>query len=732
MNSNTTKPTRAELIEKVAEILLSHMYPEAWYEDGDLEQYIPDELALAPGLRPNTRPGGPIAPRLRRGRTMLLNGAVNALLESGRCEQQDVDGQQQIRPVAASGGALQQQTVLGGAPAEEGQQPTSTADPISAVAQDGIDSGSRSTARLVDPAGVPVHPAVELLPHKTEREYLQLRADIRANGQRVPAVIHKGVLLDGRDRARICTELGRSLAVTEWDGPGSAVHFAVRAHLQHQNLPSNQRALIAVELFPHFAAEAAQHFEGEAEEGTEDILADRARHMAAQAVGLDRRDVDAVIKVLCQGTEKLQQAMVQNRLVVADAAFLAGLSAEEQMRVLELSPRAQTRKLRALRLKQEMVDFVATVATPLDGHLQQEEKALREQSTRATPGSQDSPLLADPSNANDHAGETPSMDAQAEVACHNGTSGVPGPRDQDHAGSAPGAGSAATSRLVAADLPCHAAANLLPPMSDQEYQQFKADIAANGQREPAVVFQGVLIDGRHRQRACQELGLPLLVRDWDGDGSPVDLVLALNLHRRQLNSSQLALLGASLLQLYEADAAERKRAGKALDLGANLPAGRSRDLAARVVGVSGRSIDTAAKVIRKGTPELIRAVQESRLRVSAAALLADLRPREQARILAGGPKGVAAKIRDLRRQKAAVRATQTKGDAAPSTGVPFPGPHAGQPAPAPSGVSQATDQARLEIDRSSDDCSIGQLLIAWLGEERACRVRDALVTNLGA
>ena len=53
----------------------------------------------------------------------------------------------------------------------------------------------------------------------------------------------------------------------------------------------------------------------------------------------------------------------------------------------------------------------------------------------------------------------------------------------------------------------HPVASLFPLMGDEEFAALKADIAANGQREPVWLHDGKLIDGRNRYRACTELGL---------------------------------------------------------------------------------------------------------------------------------------------------------------------------------------------------------------------------------
>ncbi len=84
----------------------------------------------------------------------------------------------------------------------------------------------------------------------------------------------------------------------------------------------------------------------------------------------------------------------------------------------------------------------------------------------------------------------------------------------------------------------HAATELFPMMSDDEFAALKADIEQHGQREPAVYYKGQVLDGRNRARACEELGIELSQRELDEDQDPVAFVLSVNLHRRHLTPSQ--------------------------------------------------------------------------------------------------------------------------------------------------------------------------------------------------
>ena len=107
------------------------------------------------------------------------------------------------------------------------------------------------------------------------------------------------------------------------------------------------------------------------------------------------------------------------------------------------------------------------------------------------------------------------------------------------------------------ELSIHEVANLFPAMSADEYAELLSDIRANGLHEALWTYQGALIDGRHRYRACQELGIEPQTREWDGRGSLVTFVVGLNLHRRHLTSSQRAMLALEVEKLFAKEAASR-------------------------------------------------------------------------------------------------------------------------------------------------------------------------------
>ena len=86
----------------------------------------------------------------------------------------------------------------------------------------------------------------------------------------------------------------------------------------------------------------------------------------------------------------------------------------------------------------------------------------------------------------------------------------------------------------------HPAADAWPMMDDERFGELLADIQANGQREPITLCDGMILDGRNRYRACVELDIEPLTRDFSGD--PWAFAWSLNGARRDLEATVRALI----------------------------------------------------------------------------------------------------------------------------------------------------------------------------------------------
>lgn len=179
----------------------------------------------------------------------------------------------------------------------------------------------------------------------------------------------------------------------------------------------------------------------------------------------------------------------------------------------------------------------------------------------------------------------------------------------------------------------HEVATIFPPMGEMEFAHFVADIEQRGLQEPIWRYQGKIIDGVHRYRACQQLGREPTYREWDGVGSLVAFVVSLNLERRHLTSSQKAMIALNVEQQFAKEAHQRMQAGVKVDpvqfFGQG--SGRASDQAAKMTGTNGQYILDAKRIVTRA-PELQVLVTNGLFTIPDAKLLAHLpqRTREQA------------------------------------------------------------------------------------------------------
>jgi ParB-like chromosome segregation protein Spo0J len=90
---------------------------------------------------------------------------------------------------------------------------------------------------------------------------------------------------------------------------------------------------------------------------------------------------------------------------------------------------------------------------------------------------------------------------------------------------------------------------MFPLMEGDELDELVADIRAHGLREPVVMFEGKILDGRNRYRACMEADVDVITKEFDGDEHAARaFVISANLHRRHLTAEDKRKIIAELIK----------------------------------------------------------------------------------------------------------------------------------------------------------------------------------------
>jgi hypothetical protein len=183
-----------------------------------------------------------------------------------------------------------------------------------------------------------------------------------------------------------------------------------------------------------------------------------------------------------------------------------------------------------------------------------------------------------------------------------------------------------------ATLTLHPVATLFPDLSARDYEALREDIRRHGVKVPILVHGGEILDGRHRYRACRELGKPCPAVEWHGSHPWLE-VQSRNLLRRHLAKEQVCAIQriaaerfpqiAALIHTAKAQARQRKaqakgqpRGKKALSRSQDRQR-ESADVVGAQVGVSGATVKRVDRLARIA-PELLLKVATGELSAKKA------------------------------------------------------------------------------------------------------------------
>lgn len=205
----------------------------------------------------------------------------------------------------------------------------------------------------------------------------------------------------------------------------------------------------------------------------------------------------------------------------------------------------------------------------------------------------------------------------------------------------------------------HKAAAVFPMLPGEQLDALADDIAQNGQREPIVLLDGEILDGRNRFDACQQACIEPRFRDATDEerADPIGFVVSKNLHRRHMDESARAMAAARLREIACHNNDKHSFTVRA---------------AAAALNVSHNAVAQAAHVLADAAPELVAAVDAGKVAVSAAAALTKL-PAEEQREAAADPKVARTKAKERREERKPKDAPRADVFVCPECGEEFRG-----------------------------------------------------------
>jgi len=168
-----------------------------------------------------------------------------------------------------------------------------------------------------------------------------------------------------------------------------------------------------------------------------------------------------------------------------------------------------------------------------------------------------------------------------------------------------------------AELEFHSFAEIWPLLDGADLEAFTRNIKLRGQVVPILTYQGKVLDGRNRYRACRALGIeprcePANVKN---DEEALELVVSLNDQRRHMEAGARAIAAAKLATLRHGSNQFRTEQGRSRDRSTSHTA----EEAAKKLGISVKSVERAKVILEHGDPETIKAVETGKLPIKATA-----------------------------------------------------------------------------------------------------------------
>lgn len=176
------------------------------------------------------------------------------------------------------------------------------------------------------------------------------------------------------------------------------------------------------------------------------------------------------------------------------------------------------------------------------------------------------------------------------------------------------------------ELKQHPLSAAFPSMPEDDVVALSEDIAKHGQREEGVLYEGMVLDGWHRYRACYLVGVEFEAAEFDGK-DPVSFVLSKNLHRRHLTASQR---GACIVAAtnWRPHGDQKSRSAAAAD--------RTTQEMAKEAEVSPRTIENAKAAHKAGLGDEVREGKVSAERAAAVSKLPAARREKAVKAIKNG------------------------------------------------------------------------------------------------
>lgn len=163
----------------------------------------------------------------------------------------------------------------------------------------------------------------------------------------------------------------------------------------------------------------------------------------------------------------------------------------------------------------------------------------------------------------------------------------------------------------------HEIANIFPLMTDEEMCELTQDIKANGLKQPIILYEGKIYDGRNRYQACVSASVDPKFTEYKGN-TPYSDVMSLNMQRRHLTAGQKAMIASDILpDLQKESKISKIRKNVFIEAESKSWKDRPVEIVSKLLNVGSPSIQFAKK-LKKELPDIAEKVKNGKLNLKQA------------------------------------------------------------------------------------------------------------------
>lgn len=179
----------------------------------------------------------------------------------------------------------------------------------------------------------------------------------------------------------------------------------------------------------------------------------------------------------------------------------------------------------------------------------------------------------------------------------------------------------------------HPACAAWPQMNDKAFADLVASVREHGLIQPIILIKTQILDGKERQRACDEAGVTPHYMPYLGD-DPVGYSLAVNKHRRHLPIHELIFIAEKLATLKKGAPLGNSNANKTNTLASAFVS--NNETYAEIAAACGNQfhpnrIGDARAILEKGESNVIEMAKTGKVGINATAAYVRHTPREEQR-----------------------------------------------------------------------------------------------------